>query len=59
MDTLAKVLLAILWAVLLFLVSAVVEQLIKMWLWKSHGVCPVCSSRGSSYTHAEDAQIVI
>jgi len=58
-HTFVKVLLAILWAALLFAASAALEQLIKMWLWKSHGICPVCSGRGSSYAHAEDAQIVI
>ena len=43
MHTLVKVLLALLWVVLLFAIATVGEQFIKMWLWKSHGICPVCA----------------
>ena len=58
MNSVIKVLVAIAWAVMLFLLSAIVEQLIKSWLWKKMGVCPVCS-RWGKYRNAEDAQIVV
>ena len=59
MNSAIKVIVAIAWAVLLFIVSAVVEQVIKYWLWKSKGVCPVCSRfNTNSYVHAQDAQLV-
>jgi len=56
MNTVIKVLVAIAWAVLLFLVSAVAEQFIKYWLWKKMGVCPVCA-RGGTHANTEGAQL--
>ncbi len=57
MHTFVKVIVALLWAFLLFAFATVGEQFIKMWLWKSHGICPVCSRRDRS-VNAEDAQLV-
>ena len=57
MNTVSKVIIAVAWAVLLFLVSAVAEQIIKYLLWKKMGICPVCTRRGT-YAHDEDAQLV-
>jgi hypothetical protein len=57
MNSVIKVIIAIAWAVLLFLISAVVEQLIKWWLLKKMGVCPVCTRRGT-YANAQNAQLV-
>lgn len=54
-DTSVRLTTAILWAIVVFIISAIIESLITIFLFKKFGGCPLNKEKGGGYVKSKNS----